>query len=110
MSLRSKTCLALLTIAISAPLTSFARWIPDNTEQGGTEVYDWSHAKTRAQVLEELEQAKADPTWATRQGEETGVWPVLSPEPQKTREEVVMALKNMSAAEKAYIQSFYTGA
>lgn len=54
MSLRTKTLAALLTAVIAIPATSFAYWIPDNSEQGGTEVVDWSNMKSRAQVLEEL--------------------------------------------------------
>lgn len=110
MSLRTKTLAALLTAVIAVPATSFAYWIPDNSEQGGTEVVDWSNMKSRAQVLEELEQAKADPSWATRQGEETGTWSMAGAEQTKSRAEVRQELESMSAKEKAYIQSLYTGA
>ncbi|MCQ9617322.1 DUF4148 domain-containing protein [Paenalcaligenes niemegkensis] len=110
MSLRTKTLAALLTAVIAVPATSFAYWIPDNSEQGGTEVVDWSNMKSRAQVLEELEQAKADPSWATRQGEETGTWSMAGTEQTKSRAEVRQELESMSAKEKAYIESFYTGA
>lgn len=110
MSLRTKTLAALLTAVIAIPATSFAYWIPDNSEQGGTEVVDWSNMKSRAQVLQELEQAKADPSWATRQGEETGTWSMAGAESTKSRAEVRQELESMSAKEKAYIQSLYTGA
>ncbi len=110
MSVRTKTLTALLVAAFAIPATSFAYWIPDNSEQGGTEVVDWSNMKSRAQVLEELEQAKADPSWATRQGEETGTWSVAGAKQTKSRAQVRQELESMSAEEKAYIQSFYTGA
>jgi hypothetical protein len=110
MSLRTKALTALLVAAFAVPATSFAYWIPDNTEQGGTEVVDWSNMKTRAQVIEELERAKVDPSWATRQGEETGTWSVAGAEQTKTRAQVRQELASMSTEEKAYIQSFYTGA
>ncbi len=110
MSLRSKTLFALLAAAIAVPATSFAYWIPNNGEQGGTEVQDWSNMKSRTQVLQELEQAKGDPTWATRQGEETGSWPQINAEPMKSRAQVQQELRALTAEEKVYIQSFYTGA
>lgn len=110
MSIRSKTLAALIVAAFVVPATSFAYWIPNNSEQGGTEVQDWSNMKSRAQVLQELEQAKADPTWATRQGEATGSWPQAQAESTKSRAEVQQELKAQSAEEKAYSQSFYTGA
>jgi len=110
MSIRAKTLLASVALAAAVPAASFAYWVPDNTEQGGTEVYDWSNMKTRAQVLEELEAAKADPTWDTRQGEATGLWPHDIAAPKKTRQQVIKELRSMTAEEKAYIESFYTGA
>src|SRR3546814_18789375 len=100
MSLRSKTLFALLAAALAVPATSFAYWIPDNSEQGGTEVQDWSNMKSRVQVRQELEQAKADPTWATRQGEATCSWPQLSAEPKKSRAQVKQALLAKTDEEK----------
>ncbi|WP_167670948.1 DUF4148 domain-containing protein [Allopusillimonas ginsengisoli] len=110
MSVRSKTLFALFALAVAAPVTSFAQWVPDNTEQGGTEVYDWPSVKTRAQVLEELEQAKADPAWATRQGEATGRLPQEATESQLTRAQVKQELETQTAKEVAYLESLYTGA
>ncbi|MFT0548609.1 DUF4148 domain-containing protein [Allopusillimonas ginsengisoli] len=106
MSVRSKLFFAILAVAAAAPATSFAYWVPDNSEQGGTEVYDWSNMKSRAEVLQELEQAKADPTWATRQGEATGSWPQINAAPAKTRAQVINELESLTPAEKAYIDSF----
>ncbi|MFW7342355.1 DUF4148 domain-containing protein [Pollutimonas sp. H1-120] len=110
MSLRTKTLTALLVAAFAVPATSFARWIPDNSEQGGTEVVDASNTKSRAQVIQELEQAKMEPSWASRQGEETGTLPIAGAEQTKTRAQVRQELASMSAEEKAYLQGFYTGA
>ncbi len=110
MSVRSKMFVAILALAAAVPATSFAYWVPDNTEQGGTEVYDWSNMKSRAQVLEELAEAKADPTWDTRQGEATGLWPQDRAASHKTRAQVIEELESMTPQEKAYIESFYTGA
>ncbi|MDN5872300.1 MAG: hypothetical protein L0H73_16500 [Nitrococcus sp.] len=62
--------------------------------------------KSRAQVLQELEQAKADPTWNTREGEATGSWPHVNAAPAKTRAQVIHELESLTAAEKAYIDSF----
>lgn len=83
MSARSKVLFAILAIAAAAPATSFAYWFPNNTEQGGVEKYDSSGMKTRAQVLKELKEAMADPTWDTRQGEATGEWPKIDAAPGK---------------------------
>lgn len=110
MSFRSKTFFALLAAALAVSATSFAYWIPDNSEQGGAEVQDWSNMKSRAQVLQELEQAKADPTWSTRQGEATDFWPQIDAESMKSRAQIQQELKALTVEEKAYIQSFYTGA
>ena len=110
MSLRTKYLAALLTTAFAIPATSFAYWIPSNSEQGGTEVIAQSNPKSRTQVLQELAQAKADPSWSTRQGEETGTRLALSTEQAKSRAEVQQELKSMSVQEIAYLQSFYTGA
>lgn len=110
MSLRANIFIAIAAFTVTVPATSLAYWVPDNTEQGGTEVYDWTNTKSRALVLEELEAAKADPTWNTRQGEATGAWPQGISTPGKTRAQVIQELKSMTAEEKAYIESFYTGA
>ncbi|TEA79771.1 DUF4148 domain-containing protein [Allopusillimonas ginsengisoli] len=110
MSVRFKMLIATFALAATAPVTSFAYWVPDNTEQGGTEVYDWSNMKSRTQVLQELEEAKADPTWESRQGEATGSWPQDQAASTKTRAQVRQELASMTDEEKAYIESFYTGA
>lgn len=97
MSIRSKTLFTTLALAAAVPAISFAYWIPNNTEQGGVEIYDRSNAKSRAQVLEELENAKADPTWATRQSEATGLWPQPTTMPEKTRAQVLRELEDAKA-------------
>ncbi|MFT0548600.1 hypothetical protein ACMHYO_19980 [Allopusillimonas ginsengisoli] len=106
MSVRSKLFFAILAVAAAAPATSFAYWVPDNSEQGGTEVYDCPNMKSCAQVLQELEQARADPTWDTRQGEATGLWPQENAAAEKTRAEVKEELDSLTAADKAHIDSF----
>lgn len=110
MSLRSKTLFTLLAVAIAVPATSFASWIPNNSEQGGTEVQDSSSMKSRAQVLQELEQAKAGPNWAARQGEATAAWRTPHAESTKSRAQVQQESRTLASDEKAYIRSFYTGA
>lgn len=109
MSLRSKTFLALVAAALALPATSFAYWVPDNSEQGGSEVLNIATTKSRTQVIEELERAQADPSWAARQGEEIGSWPRTDPAPSMSRAAVRQALASMTAEEKATIQSIYTG-
>lgn len=109
MSIRSTTLMALFATALVIPATSFAYWVPNGSEQGGYDVPDTTHMKTRAQVLHELQQAKADPTWATHQGELTGVWPDKNATPEKTRAQVQQALKSETPAEHAYLQNLYMG-
>ncbi|PLC52929.1 hypothetical protein CR155_16130 [Pollutimonas nitritireducens] len=85
MNLRTKTIMTLLAAALTIPATGFAAWIPDGTEQGGYEVYDSTNNKTRAQVLQELQEAKQSSHWSMHQGEATGSWSEPTAEPAKTR-------------------------
>ncbi|MEO6959886.1 MAG: DUF4148 domain-containing protein [Burkholderiaceae bacterium] len=110
MSIRTTTLLALLATALIIPVSSFAQWVPDNGELGGHDVVNTTSMKTHAQVLQELQQAKADPSWASRQGEETGSWADTSIQPEKTRAQVTQELQSVSPKQHAYQQSFYTGA
>ncbi|HEY9459505.1 MAG TPA: DUF4148 domain-containing protein [Paralcaligenes sp.] len=110
MSLRTTTLMVLFTTALAIPVSSFAQWIPDNSELCSHNVTNTTSMKTHAQVLQELQQAKADPSWATRQGQETGSWPDKNAQPDKTREQVEHALNSVTPAQRAYQQSFYAGA
>lgn len=109
MSIRSTTLMALVATALVIPVTSFAYWVPNGSEQGGYDVAGTTHMKTRAQVLQELQQAKADPTWTTHQGELTGVWPDKNATPAKTRAQVEQELKNETPMQHAYLQRLYMG-
>lgn len=110
MTLRTKTIMTLLAAALAIPATGFAAWVTDNTEQGGYEVYDSTNNKTRAQVLQELQEVKQSSHWGTHQGEATGTWSEPSTESAKTRAAVQQELRDMTLEEKAYAQKFYTGA
>lgn len=86
-----------------------AAWVPDNTEQGGYEVYGSTAGKTRAQVLQELQEARQAPFWSTQRGEATGSW--SNPRKSgKTRADVKQELRNLTLEEKASLRDLYTGA
>jgi len=62
--------------------------------------------KTTAQVMQELQEAKADGSY--QQSLENYPAPAKSVGPGKTRAEVLNELKNITPAERARMQAIYT--
>lgn len=109
MLIKSKTLLPfILSAVILAPVTSFASWGEHESYSGGSEPE--LSMKSRAEVLEELKQAKLDPSWKPRKGgAETGMWHKESNEPRKTQAQVSEELRALSPEEKAYFERLYSG-
>lgn len=95
---------------VSVDAKVLAAWIPDNTEQGGYEVYDSTNSKTRAQVLQELQEARQSKFWSTQQGEATGSWSKPTNRTGKTRAAVQQELRDLTLEEKASLRDLYAGA
>jgi hypothetical protein len=108
--IRTTATLSLLAAMLSVPAVVQANslWHPAPGEQGFTFHPDHSTStKTRAEVLRELEQAKADGSYFYLQ---RGL-PVPSrvSGPGKTREEVIKELTNMTPQERRYMNDLYRG-
>lgn len=100
--------LSLLAAIVVAPNAALADslWHPADSESGFTFHPDHSTStKTRAEVLRELEQAKADGSYDYLQ---RGL-PVPSRDtgPGKTRDEVIKELVNMTPEERARMDELY---
>lgn len=107
---RPSALMPLLAVVLIAPTATLANslWHPADTEAGFTFHPDHSTStKTRAEVLLELEQAKADGSYEYLQ---RGL-PVPSRDtgPGKTREEVLEELVNMTPDERARMDELYFG-
>jgi len=107
---RTTAIFSLLAAVLVVPTVAQADslWHPASGDLGFTFHPDHSTStKTRAEVLRELEQAKADGSfYYLQQG-----LPVPSRDtgPGKTREEVIKELINMTLQERAYINKLYGG-
>lgn len=108
--IRTATLLPLLAVALVAPSVALAdsEWHFTGGEAGYTSFPDHvKSTKTRAEVLGELEQAKADGSYYYLQ---RGVpAPSRNTGPGKTREEVVNELVNMTPEERARMKELYFG-
>lgn len=106
--IRSATLVPLFAAILAAPTAALADslWHPANNEAGFTFHPDHSTStKTRAEVLKELEQAKADGSYYyLQQGLPV---PSRNTGPGKTRQEVVNELLNMSPEERARMDELY---
>lgn len=101
MNLRKATLLSAITAALALPGLSFANsmWHPDSGEAGFT--YHPDHlksAKTRAEVLAELDAARKDGTLALMQ--RGAPLPVKASGPGKTRQQVISEMRNESAEQR----------
>ena len=97
---------AVLVVPAAAQASSL--WHPAPGEQGFTFHPDHSTStKTRAEVLRELEQAKADGSYFYLQ---RGLAvPSRASGPGKTRAEVLKELDDMTPTERAYMNELYRG-
>ncbi|NMG32521.1 DUF4148 domain-containing protein [Aromatoleum evansii] len=106
--IRSATLVPLFAAVLAAPTAALADslWHPANNEAGFTFHPDHSTStKTRAEVLKELEQAKADGSYYYLQ---RGLpVPSRNTGPGKTRQEVINELLNMSPEERARMDELY---
>ncbi|MER2552465.1 MAG: DUF4148 domain-containing protein [Thauera sp.] len=106
--IRSATLVPLFAAVLAAPTAALADslWHPANNEAGFTFHPDHSTStKTRAEVLKELEQAKAEGSYYYLQ---RGLpVPSRNTGPGKTRQEVVNELLNMSPEERARMDELY---
>ena len=104
------TVFSLLAAVLVVPTAAQANslWHPAPGDQGFTFHPDHSTStKTRAEVLRELEQAKADGSYFYLQ---RGLpVPMRFGGPGKTREEVIKELVNMTPQERAYMNELYRG-
>lgn len=106
--IRSATLVPLFAAVLAAPTAALADslWHPANNEAGFTFHPDHSTStKTRAEVLKELEQAKAEGSYYYLQRGLTV--PSRNTGPGKTRQEVVNELLNMSPEERARMDELY---
>ncbi|HRY08119.1 MAG TPA: DUF4148 domain-containing protein [Hyphomicrobiaceae bacterium] len=96
---------AVLVVPAAAQASSL--WHPAPGEQGFTFHPDHSTStKTRAEVLRELEQAKADGSYSYLQ---RGLAvPSRASGPGKTRAEVLKELVDMTPKERAYMNEMYS--
>jgi hypothetical protein len=108
MSIRTTSLIPLFAVALAAPIAAFA-----NSElhlSSGEAGYTFhpdhvKSTKTRAEVLKELEQAKADGSYYYLQ---RGLpVPSRNTGPGKTRQEVVNELLNMTPEERARMDELY---
>lgn len=104
------TLVPLLAAVLAAPTAALAGslWHPANNEVGFTFHPDHSTStKTRAEVLKELEEAKADGSYYYLQ---RGLpVPARDTGPGKTRQEVIDELVNMTPEERARMDELYFG-
>ncbi|TAL76691.1 MAG: DUF4148 domain-containing protein [Burkholderiaceae bacterium] len=110
MSLRKITLAVLITGSLVTPMAAFANfWHLNNSEIGfTTHPEHLTNSKTRAQVQQELQQAKADGSWYYLQ---RGLpVPDTHADQGKTREQVQQELASMTKEEARRIQDFYAGA
>ncbi|APR05284.1 MULTISPECIES: DUF4148 domain-containing protein [Thauera] len=108
--IRTATVLPILAVVLVVPSVAQANseWHFTGGEVGYTSFPDHvTSTKTRAEVLRELEQAKADGSYFYLQ---RGV-PVPSRDtgPGKTREQVLKELVNISPEERARMDELYVG-
>lgn len=108
--IRTTTLLSLLAATFVAPGVALANsdWHFTGGEAGYTYFPDHvKSTKTRAEVLRDLEQAKADGSYYYLQ---RGVpAPSRNTGPGKTREEVINELVNMTPEERARMDELYFG-
>lgn len=108
--IRTATLIPLLAVAVVVPSVAQANseWHFTGGEVGYTYFPDHvTSTKTRAEVLSELEQAKADGSYYYLQ---RGLLvPSRSTGPGKTREEVINELVNMTPEERALMDDLYYG-
>lgn len=110
MFIKAKILPFVLAAGLAAPLTSFASWGEHESYMAGSEPE--LSMKSRAEVAEELRQAKLDPSWkarAKRGIQESGVWHQESNETSKTRAQVTQEMRAQSPEEKAYFERLYWG-
>ena len=104
------TVFSLLAAVLVVPTAAQANslWHPAPGDQGFTFHPDHSTStKTRAEVLRELEQAKADGSYFYLQ---RGLAvPSRASGPGKTRAEVLKELVDMTPTERAYMNELYSG-
>lgn len=108
--IRTATVLPILAVVLVVPSVAQANseWHFTGGEVGYTSFPDHvTSTKTRAEVLRELEQAKADGSYYYLQ---RGVpAPSRNAGPGKTREEVIKELVNMTPEERARMDELYFG-
>ena len=107
MTARILASTALIASLLVAPTVSYADvWHRTTTDVGWTYHPDHGEStKTRADVMRELEQAKADGSYEYfRRGLPM---PDTNAGPGKTREQVLQELKNVTPAERAYMEELY---
>lgn len=109
-NIRANTLVPLLAVALVAPSAAFAN--SDMHFSGGEAGYTFhpdhvKGTKTRAEVLRELEQAKADGSYAyLKRGLPV---PSRNVGSGKTREGVIKELENMTPDERARMNELYGG-
>ena len=108
--IRTATVLPILAVVLVVPSVAQANseWHFTGGEVGYTSFPDHvTSTKTRAEVLRELEQAKADGSYFYLQ---RGLAvPSRASGPGKTRAEVLKELVDMTPTERAYMNELYSG-
>ena len=104
---RILTSTALIASLLVAPTVSYADvWHRTTTEVGWTFHPDHGEStKTRADVMRELAQAKADGSYESFLRDLP--MPDTNAGPGKTREQVLQELKNVTPTERAYMEELY---
>lgn len=109
MLIRTAILFPVLSIALAAPTLALAESeMHFSRGEVGYTFYP-NHVKstkTTAQVMQELQEAKADGSY--QQSLENYPAPAKSVGPGKTRAEVLNELKNITPAERARMQAIYT--
>lgn len=109
MLIRTAILFPILSIALAAPTLALAESEMHLSRGEVGYTFYPNHVKstkTTAQVMQELQEAKADGSY--QQSLENYPAPVKSVGPGKTRAEVLNELKNITPAERARMQAIYT--
>ena len=107
MTARILASTALIASLLVAPTVSYADvWHRTTTDVGWTYHPDHGEStKTRADVMRELAQARADGSYESFLRDLPT--PNTNVAPGKTREQVLQELKNVTPAERAYMEELY---
>lgn len=99
--------LSTLTLFAAAPASAEADWRLAARDIGPSHYGQGGSTRTRAEVLQELASAKADPDYEALQRDARP--PFVDTPSTRTRAEVIEALKNMTPAERERLRVLYSG-